>query len=401
MKTLRHSIFLPIFALIALLGFGAGTVLADSNSEGVGGWDSKAVGAGQISMDLNGNPYGIDSTGDSRFTSDATGSSPKRRAFVGTLGLRGTGDSTGAGAATFEGEFSVMLQTSEEVEEVAISLPEGFEVSTEGLVESPIIRTPGGPRAGAFVDGARVVVLAEETEEGKVALWVLVKPVKPEHPVQGVVTAIDGDVVTVETPEGDTETLTLPEDSGDVVPGEVVTVFRGNSGHAKGLVRAQEVKSRLKHFLDDAEEDVDGAEEGGDEPEADDEERGKKQDKASAHAERIAKFLDRFSERQTQMLDLVMDRAPEHARAELEAIRERIQTQREEHQEAIARIRNKLDWAHPNNSDQGRPEAADDHRPDNSEQGRPENTDELRPEQAEKSRDVERPSSDDGRGRGR
>ena len=32
MKTLRQSIFLPVFALIAFLGLGAGTVLADSSS---------------------------------------------------------------------------------------------------------------------------------------------------------------------------------------------------------------------------------------------------------------------------------------------------------------------------------------------------------------------------------
>ncbi len=52
MKTLRQSIFLPVFALIVFLGFGAGTALANSSSEVVGGWSSEAVGPGRYPLAL-------------------------------------------------------------------------------------------------------------------------------------------------------------------------------------------------------------------------------------------------------------------------------------------------------------------------------------------------------------
>ena len=114
MKTMRHPIFLPIFVLIAFLGFGAGTALADSSSQGVGGWNAEATGTGQVSLDLSGSPDGIDGSGDARFTADSTGSSPKRKAFVGTLGppdpqIIATLDSTAAIAAPMVGAIAVEL----------------------------------------------------------------------------------------------------------------------------------------------------------------------------------------------------------------------------------------------------------------------------------------------------
>ena len=66
----------------------------------------------------------------------------------------------------------------------------------------------------------------------------------------------------------------------------MITVFRGKSGQANGVVQAEEVKNRLKKFLADAEEEVDEAEEG-------DEGKGDKLDKAAAKAERIASFMER------------------------------------------------------------------------------------------------------------
>ncbi len=90
MKTLRQSIFLPVFALIVFLGFGAGTALANSSNEGVGGWSSEAAGPGQVSIGAASNLSGINSTGDARFTIDVTSSEPKRRAFVGTLTTHGS-----------------------------------------------------------------------------------------------------------------------------------------------------------------------------------------------------------------------------------------------------------------------------------------------------------------------
>ena len=314
MKTLRRSIFLPVFALIVFLGFGAGTVLANSNNEGMGSWNPIAVGAGQINSGAPSDLSGIDGSDDARLTSQATGSEPKRRAFVGTLdGIMGVDVSS----------ITVNLQTSGGGDSQDIGLPgDPLVVSAEGTVTSDFIRTPGGPRAGTATDGARVVVLAERNEAGAwTVLWMLVKPLKPEVPLNGVVVAADGAEVTVETPNGDTEIVTLPEGAGEVTPGEVITVFRGHSRHARGLVRAAEVKHRLKKFLDHAEEEVDQPEEVADG-------RGNKHDRAAARAERIAKFLERFSERQTRMLDRAIDRAPEKARERLARARKRIHSRR-------------------------------------------------------------------------
>ena len=398
MKTLRQSIFLPVFAIIAFLGFGAGTVLADNSSQGVGGGSFEAVGAAQVSINLSGDFSGIKGSGDAPATSHATGSEPKRRAFVGTLTLPATGDGTGV-SVTSIGSFTLALQTSEGDAEVDIGLSDTFAVTADGRVDSPIFKFPGGDRAGTFTDGARVVVLAQRfdnrgDEEEWQAVWVLVKPAKPNVPVHGVVVAVDGDEVTVETADGKKKTVTLPEHALGVGPGEVITVFRGNSGKAIGLVRASDVKNRLKKFLDDAEEEVD-------EPEEDEAERASKHDKEEARAERIAAFLARFSERQTRLIDRVMDRAPERVRVKLQRVRERIQAQRLEHVEAIERIRTKLDRIHPQHSHRGGNKAFDDGRPDNSGQGRPEGTERTRPERVNPSRGGDNPSSDDGRGRGR
>jgi len=239
-------------------------------------------------------------------------------------------------------------------------------------------------------------VLAEQTEENVwTVLWILVKPVKPNVPSTGLVVERNGNRVKIEKANGDTETVTLPEGAGDVTPGEVITVFRGNSGKAKGLVRAEAVKNRLKKFLDDAEEDVD-------EPEGDEDGKGNKHDKAAAHAERIANFLERFNERQTRLLDRVIGRAPDSVKAKLAEVRARIQAQRLEHREAIDRIRTKLDRQHPAHSHRGGSQAFDDRRPDNSNRGRSEDADHPRPENADQNQGGERPSADDGRrGRGR
>ena len=353
-------------------------MLADSSNEGVGGWSSEAVGTGQVSTNFSGNPYGIDGSGDAR-TSQATGSEPKRRAFVGTLApTRATREGTGTFVEiSFIDSISVTLQTSGGGEQVIGLPPAGGEVNVhaDGTAECDICRLPGGPRrAGTLTGDADVVVLAEQTGENVwQAIWILVKPVKPPETTTGLVVEVEGDEVTVETSDGEKKTVTLPEHARGVANGELITVFRGNSGEAKGLVRAADVKTRLKNFLDHAEDDVD-------ETEGDEEIKGNKHDKA----ERIANFLERFNARHTSLLDRVMDRATERVKAKLEQVRARIQAQRAEHQEAIERIRTKLDRVHPDNSDRGRPEDAGQSRPEN----------------ADPDPDGEPSTADDGRGRG-
>ena len=403
MKTLRQSIFLPVFALIAFLGFGAGTVLADSSNEGVGGWSTEAVGSGQVSIGATSSLSGIDGSDDARFTSNVTSSEPKRRAFVGTLApTRATREVSGTlvKIETEISSISVTLQTSGGGEQV-IGLADPVTVGVDGLVAtagvtgSTIFKFPGGPRAGTLTDGARVVVLAKQTEPDIwEAIFILVKPDAPPYTLHGVAVEVDGDQVTIETSNGEKKTVTLPEHARGVGPGEVITVFQDNSGKAKGLVRAKDVKIRLEKFLDDAETDAGESEE-------DEDGKGNKHDKVAAHAERIASFLARFSERQTRLIDRVIGRgASDNVQEKLAGVRARIQEQRAEHQQAIDRIRAKLDRQHPAHSHRGGADPTD--RPDNSDRGRSEDADRPRPEKADLDQDGDPSTTNDGRrGRGR
>ena len=210
-------------------------------------------------------------------------------------------------------------------------------------------------------------MLAEGTdEEGWTAIWILVKPVKDPPTIRGVVVARDGDEITIETDNGDKKTVTLPAHARGVAHGEVVTVFEGDEGKAKGLVRAEEVKDRLEKFRDAAGEGVD-------EPEGDVDGKGKNHDKAAARIARIDRFLARFNERQTQLIDGVIGGASERVKAKLVLVKERIHAQRLAHQETIGRIWAKLDRQHPAHSHRGGAQAFDENRPDNSDRGgRPE-----------------------------
>ena len=409
MKTLRQSIFLPVFALIAFLVFGAGTVLADSSNEGVGGWGSEAVGAGQVTVGGPSNLSGIYGSGDARFTIQATGSEPagdepNRRAFGGTLYMPET-EGFAAASEINVGSITVDLQTSEGGEQV-IGLPAPVTVGVDGLAYSdgsvdghPYIKRPRGPRAGYFTDEAEVVVLAKQTEEGWQALWILVKPMKPNPPLHGVVIGVDGDKVKIQKANGDTETVTFPGKGRGLTTGEVVTFFRGNSGHAKGVVRAEEVKNRLEKFRDDAGE---GAVEP-EEVEGDGDGKGKNHDKAAAHLARIDAFLEGFNNRRAQLVDGVIDGAPERIKAKLVEVKERIHAQRLAHRQAAGRIWDRLDRIHPEHSHRGgsehpdqRPDNSNRVRPDNSNRVRPEAGDPPRPERFDENQGGDRPAAGDG-----
>lgn len=367
----------------------------------MGSWSSEAVGPGQVSTDLSGNPYGIDGAGDSPATRHATGSEPagdepKRRAFVGTLGATRAPSTDGVSgsyaATTVIDSILVTLQTAGGGEQlIGLPGPDPLLVAADGRVDSDFVRTPGGPRKGTLTEGARVVVLGQETDGGEwEAVWILVKPVKPPPTIRGVVVEVDGNEVTIETPKGDKKTVTLPEHARGVAHGEVVTVFEGDEGKAKGLVRAEEVKNRLKGFLDDAEQGVD-------ESDGDDDDKGKNHDKAAAHLARIDAFLEGFNNRRAQLIDGVIGGAPQRVKDKLLLVKERIHAQRLAHRETVGRIWAKLDRIHPAHSHRGGSEPTDQPRPDNSDR-RPDGAGQPRPENAGQDPDGE---EGEGRGRGR
>jgi hypothetical protein len=123
------------------------------------------------------------------------------------------------------------------------------------------LRTPGGPVAGSFTAGARVVILARRDGDEWTAMWVLVKPAGPRaQPVTGAVVSVEDGVLTIMRRDGTTKSIKLGR--GIVAPevGEVVTGFAGSADDGdspdsegppvtKGLVKAAKVRERLERFL--------------------------------------------------------------------------------------------------------------------------------------------------------
>jgi hypothetical protein len=199
---------------------GAGQPGQDGEATGAGepGQDGEAAGAGEPSQD-----------------GEADGAATRRRAFVGVVD-----DEPGA---------TVTLIRKGTGERVTVRL------------DSYELRTPGGPVAGSFTAGARVVILAQRDGAEWAAMWVLVKPTGlRSQPVTGALVSVQDGVLTIMRRNGTTKTLKLGR--GVVPPevGEVVTGFGGpgDDGEAqdsespqvtKGLVKAAKVRERLERFL--------------------------------------------------------------------------------------------------------------------------------------------------------
>jgi hypothetical protein len=125
------------------------------------------------------------------------------------------------------------------------------------------VKTPGGPNnQGTFEEGARVVVHAEWNGTEWVAIWVIVKPVKPTFiPIVGTAIGTEDGVTTILLPNGKTKKVKKPEGAEDPEDGEVLTVIVENTGdgeddgdgevaEATGLVKASQVADRIQSFLE-------------------------------------------------------------------------------------------------------------------------------------------------------
>ncbi|MCH8745877.1 MAG: hypothetical protein IIB31_09565, partial [Chloroflexi bacterium] len=217
-------------------------------------------------------------------------------------------------------------------QKITISIPEGYDS----------VRTPGGPRAGEFVDGARVVILAEWTGDQWLAIWVLVKPIKPVAPVSGVVTGVGPTSITITGPDGQTHLIRLTgqakKAAEDLEIGEVVTVLRGNGNQAKGLVTANEVRNRM---LADIEEDEPEEEEG-------DEEKKFKSKRADA----LIRALERLGRHQLRALDQALDRGSDDVKIKLRSAKLRIEIRIKVAKEASHRARGRFKLFESENSDE-------------------------------------------------
>jgi hypothetical protein len=227
-----------------------------------------------------------------------------RKAFVGTV----MGEPT---------DTITLLQNGNKGE-VVIILPDDF-----------VLRTPDGPRAGSLEDGAEVVILSQRAGDQWVALQVLVKPVKPNLPVVGVITGVGPTSITVLDHKGNPHMLRLENEVDSSVEGEVVTLFPGNSGQVRGLVRAEDIRQRLHRFLDEA-----TSEGAGDDTEIEEEPRGKR-------ADALIKRLEKHGDERIRLLDSALQRAPAEVKEKIEAGRARAQRGIEASHSAITRAKEK------------------------------------------------------------
>ena len=204
-------------------------------------------------------------------------------------------------------------------ERVSIILPDNYR-----------LKTPGGPRAGTFGNGARVVIQVVLADGEWVARRVLVKPVKHNVPIIGVVVGVHNGVITVMGPEGTSETFNLPGGAFEPSVGDVLTVFTGTSKKPKSVVKAKDVRKRLKKFLDDFSDD---------EAELTDEEV----DKLDEIVERLSEILENHGATQVGLIDKVLKQISNIAKAKVSAAKVSVEEDREQSRFSISRAKDKIE----------------------------------------------------------
>ena len=177
---------------------------------------------------------------------------------------------------------------------------------TIALPNTYTLKTPGGPRAGTFGEGAQVVIRAVRTRDQWVAASVLVKPVSPNVPVTGVVIGVDETNMTVMTRDGITHTFELADNTARPSKGEVLTVFQSLSsranGKAKGLVKREEVFRRLQAFLESAFDS-----------------------ETNVETDYLSQLLEEHGAQSIRIINEVLLQAPDNARVDISNSREKIQ----------------------------------------------------------------------------
>ncbi len=201
------------------------------------------------------------------------------------------------------------------------------ELVTIILPENYALDTPGGPRAGTLKVGARAVILGQSVDGKWVALSVVVKPLKPVTPVTGVITSVKEGVVNLTSPDGTAQTLTLPGDINEVATGDLVTVFPGAAGQAKGLVNAKKLRERLGTFLEEI---------------AESEDQDPENPSRAKHAALLIKVLEKHLAHQEQIIDDVLQWASEDIQADIRRNRAEIERFSQNSQSIKARVRAKF-----------------------------------------------------------
>ena len=268
-----------------------------------------------------------------------------RRGFVGTV-------------SSYEGTTLVIEGRDDDT---ATSTP----ITITGVTEDKV-KYHGQPAvtevAGTLEPGAKVVVLAQLTEDGDwEAIQVVVKPVEPTAPpVIGAVASIDENgVLTITRRDGSTKTVQLGRGAVPPEVGELVTAFAGRPSVdgeedgdgppvATGLVRAAEVRQRLNFHLQQAADD----------PELPVQTRAR----LVVH---LATTLDSFSGQHINVLEAVRTKAPAAAQHGIDTALANAQRGREQAQANAEEARAK---AGPP-ADRGRPEGAGNEEEEEESQG--------------------------------
>jgi hypothetical protein len=124
--------------------------------------------------------------------------------------------------------------------------------------------------------------------------------------------------------------LRLDGEEGYLEPGAVVTMFPGNSGQAKGLVRAEDVRERMQSFLERTPGD-DGMGVG----------QGQ-EDINGKRARALIKGLEKHGFEQVRLLDMALDRVPEKEKEKIELRKAKAQRGIDSSKTALNKARNKF-----------------------------------------------------------
>ncbi len=133
---------------------------------------------------------------------------------------------------------------------------ETFNVLLDGFDASTALTTHASGGQAQFQNGAQVAVLVDGN---LTAVQILVKPSRPTVlPFSGAVTTIENGTMTVVRPNGESMTVQIPSRKSAPQAGAVVMGFarasdsRGAPPVSIGLTTAEEMRSRLEGFLDEA-----------------------------------------------------------------------------------------------------------------------------------------------------
>lgn len=131
-----------------------------------------------------------------------------------------------------------------------------FNVSLSGFDASAALTTHGSDGQEQLGVGAQVAVLVDQDST---AVQIMVKPIRPTaRPFSGAVTSVEKGTMTVVRPSGETITVQIPSGENAPQAGAVVIGFarasdgRGAPPVSTGLTTAEEMRSRLEGFLDEA-----------------------------------------------------------------------------------------------------------------------------------------------------